>query len=217
MHSVIKIGGSLMNYPRKLKQLCMEIEKLSAYHKLLIIPGGGSFADHIRNLDSSFQLSPTISHKMALLAMDQYGLFLSQFLTNAAIVQRIDQARKERYAILLPSQSLLKVSEKILPHSWDVTSDSIACYIAMKIKASKLILVKDVNGIYKDFETEKKLLLHQVKAAEINKDMKCVDKMLPELLVRYKMNCCIVNGRISRRLRSVLEGKQAICTWIKYA
>ncbi len=215
MYSVIKIGGSLMNYPEELKQLCLEIEKLSIYYKLLIIPGGGSFADHIRSLDSVFHFSPSIAHKMALLAMDQYGLLLSGFLTKAELVQKVELARKERYAILLPSQSLLKVSEKIIPHTWDVTSDSIACYIAAKAKADKLILVKDVDGIYKDFGTDKQLFLPQASAAEI-KNTKCVDKMLPELLVKYKMNCCIVNGRIPGRLRSVLEGKQAICTWIKY-
>ena len=210
-----------MNYPQELKQLCLEIERLSARHKLLIIPGGGSFADHIRSIDSSIQLSPSASHKMALLAMDQYGLFLSEFLTGAEIIQKINQVKRERYAILLPSQMLFKVSEKILPHSWDVTSDSIACYIAAKAKANKLILAKDVNGIYKDFGTEKQRLLRQVKAAEIKdktegKYWKCVDKMLPELLVKYKMDCCILNGKIPKRLHSVLEGKRAICTWIKY-
>lgn len=207
-----------MKYPLELKQLCLEIEKLSVHHRFLIVPGGGSFADHIRSLDRAFNLSPSTSHKMALLAMDQYGLFLSEFLSSAVLMQKIDRVGKERYVILLPSQFIFKVSEKILPHSWDVTSDSIACYIAAKIKASKFILVKDVDGIYDDFEAEKKILLHRVKAAEIkNRELKCVDKMLPELLVRYKMNCCIVNGRIPQRLRRVLEGREAICTWIEYA
>lgn len=207
-----------MNYPEELKQLCAEVERLSAkkQHRLLIIPGGGLFADHIRSMDSRFHFSASSSHRMAILAMDQYGLFLSELMLGAKLVQELGDAKKAGYAILLPSQLLFRASEKMLPHSWDVTSDSIACYIAARAKAEKLLLVKDVDGIYEYYKGKKQVLLREVSARELQDKEICVDKMLPKLLIRYKLDCCILNGRFPERLRRILEGKRAICTWVKY-
>lgn len=210
--SVIKIGGSLMDFPEELKQLCMEIERLSARHQMIIIPGGGQFADCIRKIDRKFHFSPSTSHKMAILAMDQYGLFIRERMPGAKVLRSLGEAKKAGYAILLPSKLLFKVSEKTLPHSWDVTSDSIACHIAVKAKAEKLVLVKAVDGIYKD----SKKLLHEVSASELKQSAEtCIDRMLPDQLIRYQIACCVVNGRHPLRLRRVLEGKPAVCTWIK--
>ncbi len=200
-----------MSYPKELKQLCAEIERLSNSYSMMIIPGGGHFADQIRKIDRGYHFKPSTSHKMAILAMDQYGLYLSELLPTAKKVQSLSAAKKAGYAILLPSQLLFKVSEKELPHSWDVTSDSIACYIAAKLKAEKLILIKTVDGIL-----DKGRLQRKLNARELvdKKRETCVDKTLPELLIKYKINCCILNGRYPERLRGALDGKQVICTRI---
>ena len=46
--------------------------------------------------------------------------------------------------------------EDPLEKSWDVTSDSIAAYIANLLQAQKLLLVTDVDGIF--YEDPKKKL-----------------------------------------------------------
>ncbi len=54
---VVKIGGSLVAYPEKLKSLCTKLSELSKNHSLILLPGGGEFADVTRNLDEKFSLS----------------------------------------------------------------------------------------------------------------------------------------------------------------
>ncbi len=51
---VVKIGGSLMAYPEKLKTLCTMLSEFSRNHSLIVVPGGGEFADVTRRLDEKF-------------------------------------------------------------------------------------------------------------------------------------------------------------------
>jgi aspartokinase-like uncharacterized kinase len=99
-----------------------------------------------------------------------------------------------------------------LPHSWNVTSDSIAGYIAKSIRAEKLILLKDVDGIYTD--DPKKVndanLIEKVTASELMETMTkptCIDKMLPKVLRYSKIKAHIVNGLFPERLESILKGE----------
>ena len=63
---VVKVGGSLALYPEKLRTLCTKLTKLSQKHKLIIVPGGGEFADVVRSLYTRFSMSCGVSHKMAI-------------------------------------------------------------------------------------------------------------------------------------------------------
>ena len=146
LDAVIKIGGSLATTPH-LNFLCKNIEEFSKKFRFLIIPGGGEFADIVRKFDKEFHLSDRISDRMAILAMDQYGLLLSH-LMNASLLRelKIPKPFPRKPVIFLPSSYMFE--EDPLPNSWDVTSDSIAAHIAEKVRVKRLILVKDVDGIY---------------------------------------------------------------------
>ena len=77
MEAVLKVGGSLAEYPTSLERLCKELAIFAKDHKILVVPGGGRFADVVRGFDKTYCLSSIVAHKMAILAMDQFGLFLS--------------------------------------------------------------------------------------------------------------------------------------------
>ena len=49
--TAVKIGGSLALYPEKLRELCTKLSELSKTHKLIVVPGGGEFADLARDYD----------------------------------------------------------------------------------------------------------------------------------------------------------------------
>jgi aspartokinase-like uncharacterized kinase len=51
MSTVVKVGGSLAAYPEKLRSLCVKLSEISKKQKLLIVPGGGEFADTVRKHD----------------------------------------------------------------------------------------------------------------------------------------------------------------------
>jgi len=217
---VLKIGGSLLNYRESLKKLCNVLGELAAKYKMLIVPGGGDFADLVRNIDKIYGLSPLASHRMAILAMDQYGILLADITPNSTIIHTLDGVEKVwetgKLPILLPSRLLFTSDE--LPSSWDVTSDTISAYIAKLIRIEKLILVKDVDGIFtRDPKKHSEaILLEEVTPEELINMKTCVDAFLPKfLLLRKGIFCYIVNGLYPERVKQILEGKKTIATIIK--
>jgi aspartokinase-like uncharacterized kinase len=148
--AVLKVGGSL-GRGQGLARLCQEIAWQGKERRLLVVPGGGPFADQVRSASRIHHLGETAAHRMALLAMDQYGLLLADLLPGAAATADILSARQAaaqgRVAVLLPAALVTQADP--LPHSWQVTSDSIAAWIAGLVKTGLLVLIKDVDGLYK--------------------------------------------------------------------
>jgi aspartokinase-like uncharacterized kinase len=218
--TIVKVGGSLALYPEKLRALCAKLSEISKKHRLIVVPGGGEFADVVRDLDKRFNLSCETSHRMAILGMDQYGFLLSELIHNSSIVNQLENLQKvldsPKLPVFLPSNLLL--SEDPLENSWDVTSDSIAVYIAGRLQVRKVLLVTDVDGVYtcdpkkhSDAKLIKKLSAEQLLA--MNKRT-CVDKFLPEMLLKLPIDCFVVNGLFPERVEAVLDGQEAVCSLI---
>ena len=133
---VVKVGGSLAMYPESLRALCKKLSALSKKHRLVVVPGGGEFADAVRAVDKRFNLSSEASHRMAILGMDQYGLMLADLIPDSVAVVELEEIAKAldagKVPVFLPSKILF--SEDPLENSWDVTSDSIAIYIAHRLQ-----------------------------------------------------------------------------------
>ena len=217
---VVKVGGSLSSYPEKLRILCAKLTELSREHKLIVVPGGGEFADAVRKLDKRFSLSPSVSHRMAILGMDQYGLLLSYLLPSSRIINKLEHLQETlnsgKLPVFLPSTLLFTVDS--LENSWDVTSDSIAVYVAGQLHATCTILVTDVNGIYTcdPKKSSEAKLIKQLSPLELLKMNKrtSVDKFLPKLLLQFQIECFVVNGLFPERVEAVLKRQDANCTLI---
>lgn len=187
---VVKLGGSLIHRARELVNEIIEYANKSG-ERILIVPGGAIFADTVRKVNASQEAS----HWMAVLAMEQYGYFLGNG-TDAKLVDNLNF--DEGVSILLPYALLKKRDE--LPHTWDVTSDTIAAWVALQLKA-RYIKATDVEGVYINGELQKEL-----KASELVGKETCVDAELPHFLMRHKMNCEIINGNCPGRLTGALRG-----------
>ena len=139
-----------MDHGQHLLCLCRTIARLARHHRLLIIPGGAAFADVVRYYYLHYGLNEKSAHHMALFAMDQYGRLLGNLIPGSITVSDLVAARQAaesgRPPVLLPAQ--LVVHADPLPHSWQVTSDTIAAWLAAKAEAQRLILVKDVDGLF---------------------------------------------------------------------
>lgn len=219
--TIVKIGGSLAAYPKKLRTLCYSLSKLSKSYPIIIIPGGGEFADVVRIADKRFKLSVEASHRMAILGMDQYGFLLSDLIPGSCVVNQFGAIKKALdlgdLPIFLPSHFLL--AEDSLENSWDVTSDSISVYIAGKLQIRKVILVTDVDGVYtfnpKEVSDAKLIEILFVKQLETFNQRTSVDKSLAKLLLKLQIECYVVNGFYPKRLENILEGQNTVCTLIK--
>lgn len=218
---IVKVGGSLAEQPHKLRELCAKLGEFSKVHRLIILPGGGEFADTVRNMDKRFSLSPAASHRMAILGMDQYGLLLADLLPNSRVVTELAALQKaldmDRLPVFLPSAFLF--SDDVLEPSWDVTSDSIAVHLAKVVGVNRTILVTDVDGVFScnPKQSADAKLIRKLSARDLlAKDTRTsVDKYLPKLLAESKIECFVVNGLYPERIESVLNGKETVCTLIK--
>jgi len=142
--TVVKVGGGLLAYPELLDATLENIVNAASERPTVIVPGGGPFADAVRNADRHLGLPDDSAHWMAILAMDQYAHLLASrhpSLTVAFSKHDIETAiGANRVAVLAPFRWLHEVDP--LPHSWDVTSDSISAWIANTLGAKELVLVK---------------------------------------------------------------------------
>jgi aspartokinase-like uncharacterized kinase len=114
------------------------------HQPLVVVPGGGPLADVVRRLDRRFALGDTPAHWMAILAMDQYAHVLARLAGDAVIVRASREVRSGRLNVLAPSAWLRRADP--LPHSWSVTSDAIAAWVARALGAGGLVVVKGVDG-----------------------------------------------------------------------
>ncbi len=128
---VVKFGGSLLDCGPSL------VSVLSAAPRpLLVVPGGGPFADVVRRLDPDRDAA----HWMAIAAMEQVGLYLAALGLPETEALRVPDAP----SVLLPYR-LLRDRDP-LPHSWRVSSDTIAAWCAAELGCD-LLLAKSVDGI----------------------------------------------------------------------
>jgi aspartokinase-like uncharacterized kinase len=219
MEAVLKVGGSLAENPTSLTKLCRKLSDLTKGYRIAVVPGGGEFADTVRKLDKTYGLLDVVAHKMAIVAMDQYGLFLSDVIPDSYVsysLEEISNPVKDKVPIFLPSK--LMFCEDPLENSWDVTSDTIAAYVAGLLHAEKLVLVTDVDGIFsqdpkQNVDTK---LIEELSAKELlgwNRRTS-VDKTLPKMILETKLDCYVVNGKFPERLGLILENKRTVCTHV---
>lgn len=206
--AVIKVGGRLSRRPAALRRLMRALGRLARTRALLVIPGGGRFADEVRRSDRRFALGGSAAHWMAILAMDQYAYLLAILAGHAAVVRGRGAIVAGRLNVLAPSSWLLRTDP--LPHSWQVTSDSIAAWVARELSAKRLILVKDVDGLLdRDPQHGRPARLRRTVARGRLRGV--VDGHFARALGR-RIPCWIVNGRRPERVVALIETGQAYGT-----
>ncbi len=203
---VIKVGGSLSRGDN-LQTLCRLLAEVGRRHRLLVVPGGGPFADTVRDCDSRYRLGKTASHWMAVLAMDQFGYLLSDLIPHSKPVRGLQAARKialaGRIPLLLPFDLLRRADS--LPHSWMITSDSISAWVAKLAGVTKLVLLKDVDALHINARTRKgegKLLDH----ITLDQLAGCdgVDRYLATIISDGCLDLWIINGNKPHRMEELL-------------
>ncbi|PKO46159.1 MAG: uridylate kinase [Betaproteobacteria bacterium HGW-Betaproteobacteria-22] len=139
---VVKLGGSLLGAPALLHWLETLIKISDG--KVLIVPGGGVFADAVRQAQQRSHVDDAVAHTLALMAMDQFGLLLAgmhpQLTTASSELEIAERGWQHRAIVWLPSKMVL--ADESVPKNWQITSDSLSAWLANKISAEQLILVK---------------------------------------------------------------------------
>ena len=137
---VVKVGGGLLANAAVFDAVLAAVAEAARSRRVVVVPGGGPFADAVRGVDARFGLPDSAAHWMAVLAMDQCAHLIAARMAGAAVIHRPCEIAAGCIPVLAPYAWLRDVDP--LPHSWDVTSDSIAAWVAGRLGARRLILVK---------------------------------------------------------------------------
>ncbi len=142
---VVKIGGGLLRETGLdgLRRACAEATQAATRRPVLVVPGGGPFADAVRAVDAQVGLADAIAHLLALRAMDQLGVLVRALLPAAELVTGL--VAPGALGVLLVAPAFEDRPE--MPQSWAVTSDSLAVLAAAAIGAPEAVLLKPVAGV----------------------------------------------------------------------
>lgn len=145
---IFKVGGSLFD----LGDLAIRLEQARSLRPnatCLIFPGGGSVVECVREWDNLHTLGEEVSHQLAMRALDTTTDLLGQLLPNSIICDTPESiasaANSNGFCIMRPRSVLAEEESRSsdpLPHSWDVTSDAIAAWMAIRWNADELVLLK---------------------------------------------------------------------------
>jgi aspartokinase-like uncharacterized kinase len=174
---VVKFGGSCLDIIR-------DIGAVIDLKDTLIVPGGGAFADNIRTFSTNTFITDEAAHKMAIYAMNQYGLYLSMCLN----IPCIESISENVTGILLP-YNLLNVHDPF-PYSWEVTSDSIAIFVSHLVHKKTLRLIKRNTTIVKEQEKLREISSEELK--NIVQDV--VDNYFITCMEKYQIDCELYNA-----------------------
>jgi 5-(aminomethyl)-3-furanmethanol phosphate kinase len=213
--TVVKVGGGLGRGAGDdaLRALCRVLGELAERHPLLVVPGGAGFADAVRDHDRRFGLRATTAHRMALLGMEQFGWLLSDLIPRAVRCAELAPVEAGRACVLLPANLHLDA----LPASWHVTSDSIAAWVAGQVGADRLVLVKEVDGLFAEWPAHGQPLTRLTVAELAALRPGGVDAHLPTALERARFETWVIGGRDPARLSELLERDTTVGTRIAAA
>ncbi len=139
---VVKLGGSLTKSPLLKAWLDRIVQHNQA--KLVIVPGGGGFADQVRITQKQWGFQDQNAHQMAILAMQQMALLFQgiqpQLKLASSLLHITSSLEAKKTVVWTPKIEMLNKAG--IPASWDITSDSLAAWLAEQLLATNLILVK---------------------------------------------------------------------------
>ena len=187
---VVKLGGSLHHRVPDIVPLLCKSER-----PLLVVPGGGLFADAVRQE----QVADDAAHWMAIAGMDQFAWIIASHGMRTTDILAVP----ETTAVFLPYISMRQRDP--LPHSWDITSDSIAAWIAAEL-GIELLVLKSVNGIFL------KGIIQERVTIPIKNDV--VDPFFIPFVLKHRIKTTIINGKSGVGLEKFLKGEPVLCTKI---
>lgn len=163
---VVKVGGSLLDWPALGTTLSRWLRDQTG-REILVVAGGGPLADAVRRAAERHRIDDEQAHWLAIQAM-QISTSIVAALVGSGPWQVVEPLE------------FCRADDKDLPHSWDVTSDSIAGRLA-EIRGGDLVLLKSADpppGGVNDWA-----------AASF------VDRHFPKIVARAKLTVRAVNLR----------------------
>jgi dihydroneopterin aldolase len=191
---VLKLGGSFALSP-SLRDWIAAIAACAG--RIVVVPGGGPFADAVRAAQAPMGFDDRAAHRMGLLAMEQYGCAIASLDGRLSLAGSLDAIQAGlaggRVPVWLPTQMAL--ADAAIPSSWEVTSDSLAAWLAGRVGAERLLLVKH-------FKAQKDIIQGDMMRAADLAAGGVVDKAFADFLAASRVPAFILGHEAHGALRS---------------
>jgi 5-(aminomethyl)-3-furanmethanol phosphate kinase len=139
---VVKIGGSLNGDP--LLPQWLELFTQLGGGRVTLVCGGGQFAEAVRRCQALWRFDDLAAHNMATLAMVQSAYMMRalnpalQMASSDAEIRHV--LHRGLAAVWSPSQLLREAVDA--DTNWDVSADSMALGLALRLHAERMVVVK---------------------------------------------------------------------------
>lgn len=172
--TVVKIGGSLVRSGAVVSVLKLVV---NARVPVVVVAGGGAFADEVRRLQPTLNLSDKAAHRMAILAMHQSAFALSDLQPELKPVETIADMRlalrQGRTPIWLPLKMCGR--DRAIAEDWSITSDGLSARLAERLGDCELL-------VFKSRSVPAKADVHALAVAGV------VDPSFAEIVTRADLN-----------------------------
>lgn len=189
---VVKVGGSLAETGRMPVVLALIA---AARVPVVVVPGGGAFAESIRTMQPAMKFSDAVAHRLAMLAMHQMAELIVAQQERFAIVQSLDEVSGVLGDGKVPVWAPLRMiaADAAVPADWSATSDTLAARLA-ELLGSRLMLLKSVD-------VEPAANLDDLARRGV------VDPVIPSIVARGSLSWSIFGPSGDAQLRAVLAGE----------
>jgi aspartokinase-like uncharacterized kinase len=153
MWCVAKVGGSLLDLPDLRPRLLTWLRQRDQ-QPVMLVAGGGDWADAVRRAQRVHSLSDEVCHYLAIEAMRTTARLLLAVVPDARWAANLPESLPETSRALRPAplrwvldpvtfvhDDARHAGARALPACWDVTSDSIAARVAQRLQG-ELVLLK---------------------------------------------------------------------------
>lgn len=189
---VIKVGGSLAE-TGELSEVLARIAE--ARRPVIVVPGGGSFADKVRDLQNALRFDDASAHRLAILGMHQMAEVFLKLERRLAPADSLEGIARVLTAGLIPVWLPLPMvqDDETIPRDWSITSDGLAARLAERLGAA-VVLVKSC-------EIDPKASAESLAAEGI------VDPVFPQIAGRANLKWLVLGPDDEPVLKALLEGR----------
>ena len=184
---IVKTGGSWVENS-KLPTLVNLLQKFID-QKIVLVVGGGVFADLVRSIYNKNKMSEHTGHILAMKATEIFAYYLRSLNKNIILTSKTTGFLNKNLNLWLPTMRLSY--EPKFEKSWESTSDSIATWLYSHTKSNGLIFIKSLDFLKRnnttlcELQKNKILDLNVGKYLNKKKNLKIVGPEIIELLQEF--------------------------------
>lgn len=188
---IVKVGGSLAETGR-LKDVLRAIVR--AGRAVIVVPGGGQFADKVRDLQTVLRFDDASAHRMAMLGMHQMAEVFFKLESRLAPADSIEGIGRVLAVGQIPVWLPLQMSQNDpdIPQNWSITSDGLAARLAERMGGLPVVLVKSID-------------VDATRSAADLAEAGIVDDVFPEIVKRAGLDWRIVGPGGDVEFAAVLD------------